>query len=294
VTPPRRWRAEVALVAAAFFFGTTFVVVQDAVDDAEPLPFLAVRFLIGALVMVPVAARRRGRHPAPTLGRASVLVGGVLALSYVLQTVGLQYTTTPRSAFLTYLLVLFVPLIEAIVWRRLPGLHVPVGIVVALAGVVLLTGGGLGFGSGEALTVGCAVGFAVHIVLVGHWAPRLDLVWLNLVQLGTVGVACLVPGMFLGGYGFGAEVWVAAAYTGVAASAVAFMLQLYGQSGVGATRASLLLLMEPVFAAAIGHLTGERLGWTGAAGAALVLVALVVVEVGDRARRLPPSVPTPV
>lgn len=282
-------------MAAAFLFGTTFVVVQDAIDDVEPVPFLAVRFLIGAAALAPIAARRRTRAPAPALGRAGVIVGAALAVSYVLQTVGLQYTTTQRSAFLTYLLVLFVPLIDAVVWRRRPGFHVALGVAIALCGVLLLTGGGVAFGWGEALSVGCAVGFAAHIVLVAQWAPRLDLVRLNTVQLGTVGALCLLPGFVMGGYGFEAGAWIAAAYTGVAASSVAFLLQLYGQSGVEATRASLLLLMEPVFAAAIGYLAGERLGWGGATGAVLVLVALAVVELGDRARRrLPPAVPTPV
>lgn len=289
-------RPEIALAVAAFLFGTTFVVMQDAVDDVEPVPFIAVRFLIGAALMVPFAARRRAVMPAPALGRAGLVAGAVLAASYVLQTVGLQYTTTQRSAFLTYLLVLFVPMITAVWWRRLPGGHVALAVGVALAGVLLLTDGGVGFGRGELLTVGCAFGFALHIVLLGHLAPRVDLVRLNTVQLGAVGLLCFVPGLWMGGYAFTSGAWLAAAYTGFMASALAFLLQIYGQRGVDPTRASLILLLEPVFAAVIGHATGERLGWVGVGGAVLVLVALLVVELGDRAlrRRLPPQVPSPV
>lgn len=289
-------RAELALAAAAFFFGTTFAVVQDAVEQVEPVPFLAVRFLIGAGAMLPFACRRRTASGGPSLAVAGGAAGLVLAGSYVLQTVGLQYTTTQRSAFLTYLLVLFVPIIATLRWRVRPGGHVVAAVVVALAGVLLLTDGGVGFGRGELLTVGCAVGFALHIVILGHLAPRVDLVRLNAVQLGVVGALCAVPGLFWGGYGFTASAWAAAAYTGVMASALAFFLQIYGQRGVEPTRASLLLLLEPVFAGVIGYATGERLGWGGAAGAGLVLAALVVVELGDRAvrRRTPPQVPTPV
>lgn len=289
-------RPELALASAAFLFGTTFAVMQDAVEDVEPVPFLAVRFLIGAAAMVPFAARGRPSSAGPDLVRSGVLAGVVLAGSYVLQTVGLQYTTTQRSAFLTYLLVLFVPLIAAVWWRVRPGGHVGLAVVIALAGVLLLTDGGVGFGRGELLTVGCAAGFALHIVILGHLAPRMDLVRLNAVQLGVVGVVCLVPGAVTGGYGFTAGAWMAAAYTGVMASALAFFLQIYGQRGVEPTRASLLLLLEPVFAAVIGLAIGERLGWAGAAGAALVLAALVVVELGDRVvrRRTPPQVPSPV
>src|SRR3954447_26578806 len=96
-----------ALVGAAFLFGTTFVVVKDAVADAGPVPFLAVRFLIGAAVAWPLAARR---PRDPGVGRAGVLCGAALLIGYVFQTVGLQYLSSSVSAFVTYLLVLIVPL----------------------------------------------------------------------------------------------------------------------------------------------------------------------------------------
>lgn len=272
-----------ALAVAAFFFGTTFVVVQDAVADVEPVPFLAVRFLVGAALLAPVAARRRARGPAPLLGRAGLATGAVLIVAYVLQTVGLQYTTTQVSAFLTYLLVVMVPLFAAVVHRRLPRLHVAIAVVVAVAGVAFLTGGGrVGFGLGEVLTLGCAGAFAAHILLVEHWAPRLDLVRLNTAQLGVVGLGLLVPGFFFGGYAFTGTALLAAVYTGAAASALAFGLQLYGQRHLEATRASLLLLLEPVFAALLGFATGERLGPAGAVGALLIFAAILLTELGGR------------
>src|SRR5688500_743429 len=131
--------AVAAVAAAAFLFGTTFVVMQDAVEEVEPVPFLAVRFLIGALVLAPFARRRPARQPG--LARAGVAAGLVLALGYVFQTTGLQYTESSVSAFITYLLVVIVPVMTAVLHRVLPPALSVAGIAVAVVGLVLLTGG---------------------------------------------------------------------------------------------------------------------------------------------------------
>jgi drug/metabolite transporter (DMT)-like permease len=190
------------------------------------------------------------------------------------------------SAFITYLLVVLVPVLSAAVMRERPGAAVLAGVVAATAGLFLLTGGLPGLGRGELLTLGCAVAFAVHIVLLAEVAPRFDTVRLNAIQLLVVGAGCAGPGFALGGYGhFTARAWAAAAYTAVAASAVAFGLQVWGQRRVGPTRTSLLLMVEPVAAAAIGIVVGDHLGLSGVVGAALILggIALAEVPVARRA-----------
>src|SRR5437763_6558679 len=279
--------AHLALVGAAFFFGTTFVVVKDAVARAEPVPFLAVRFLIGAAVVWPLAARRPV-EPEPGVVRAGVLCGAVLCAGYIFQTVGLQYTSGSASAFVTYLLVLIVPLLSAIVLRRFPSASTIVGIVLAAGGLYLLNGAHPSLGKGELLTVGCAVSFAVQIILLAEFAPRYDSVRLNAVQLTTVGAICLVPGFFTGGYNFPVSVWLAAVYTGVAASAIAFGLMVWAQRCVSPSRTALLLMLEPVFAAIAGAIAGDHLGLVGATGAALILVGILVAEL-----RRPPVVTIP-
>jgi drug/metabolite transporter (DMT)-like permease len=150
--------------------------------------------------------------------------------------------------------------------------------VLATAGLFLLTGRGVHLGKGELLTLGCAFSFAVHIVLLAHFAPRFDTTKLNGIQLLVVGGACLVPGLWLGGYGFTARAWLAAIYTGVAVSGVALGLQLWGQRRVGPTRTSLLLMIEPVSAAVLGYAVGDRLGVGGVVGALLILAGIAVAE----------------
>lgn len=287
-----RGRASLALVATAFLFGTTFLVVQDAVEEADPLAFLTVRFAFGLLVLAPLAVWRRQdpdeRRPAG-LAAAGVRAGLFLAAGYVLQTVGLQYTTSTVSAFLTYLLVVFVPLLVAVAQRRLPPAATGAGVALAVAGLVLIGGGGegVGAGRGELLTLGCALAFALHIIVLGESAPRFDLVRLNLVQFATVVALLAVPGLVLGGYDLPASAWVAAAYLGVTVTALAFGLQAYGQRRVSATRTALLLLLEPVFAGILGLAAGERLGAAGAFGALLILGGILVSELAA------PVVPRP-
>lgn len=279
---PLVW-AHAAVVLAAVLFGTTFVVVKDAVNLVDPIPFLAVRFLSGALVLVPFTRRRAAS--APGLAWPGVWAGVALLLGYLLQTVGLQYTSSSVSAFLTYLLVVMVPVIAAVVLRRIPDRAVIGGVFLATAGLFALTGGVGDVGRGELLTIACALAFAIHIVLLSQWSPRFDTTALNVVQLGVVGGVCLALGFFTGGYAFPLKAWLAALYTGVAVSAGALWLQVWGQRRVGASRTSLLLMIEPVAAAILGAAAGDRLGARGIVGAALILAGIVVAE-APIARRL--------
>ncbi|MEO7429343.1 MAG: DMT family transporter [Acidimicrobiales bacterium] len=273
-------RGDAALVVAAICFGTTFLVVQRAIEQVEPVPFLAVRFLVGALALWPLARRRPSSAGEV---RDGVAAGGALVVGYVLQTVGLQYTGSATSAFITYLLVVFVPVLGLVLLRRRPHPLTLLGIAVAVVGLVLLTdpgGGGrtAGFGRGELLTVGCAIAFAAHVVILGETAHRHDPIRLATVQLAVVGGACLIPGLWLGGYGFPAPALVAAVATALFATALAFVLQVSGQRTVAPARAALLLLLEPVFAGFVASLRGESLRATQLAGALLILLAVVVSE----------------
>ena len=277
-------RADLALAVAALLFGTTFLVVKDAVQDGGAVPFLTVRFGVGALVLLPLALRRA--RPPDGFGRAVVILGTLLAAGYVLQTVGLQHTTSSVSAFITYLLVVIVPLLSAVVLRRPPSGLALVGVALAVVGLVALTAGasgeglGRGLGIGEVLTLGCAAAFAGHIVALAAYAPRFDVVQLNLGQFVVLAAMLAVPGAFLGGYRLSGPTLLAALYTGVVVSAIAFGLQVWGQRRVSATRTALVLLLEPVFAAVFAVVAGERLGLLGAAGAVVILLAVLVTEVG--------------
>jgi drug/metabolite transporter (DMT)-like permease len=279
-------KAEGALVLAAFLFGITFVLVQDAIEDITPTGYVTVRFIIGAVVLAPFAWRiaRRNREPVGLLWQVGTVAGLLLFAGYITQTVGLQYTESSTSAFITGLYAIFTPIIEAIVRRRLPPTGVCVGVVVATGGLFLLTGAELAFGKGELLTLACAISFAIWIVYQGGYANRLHTIPFMTVQMAVLAGAS-VPVTAVTGVGeLTGLALFAAAFTGVACSSVALSLQLYGQRRISPSRAALILLMEPVFAGIAGYLAGERLGPLKLTGAAIILVGIAVAELAPDAR----------
>jgi len=282
-------------VLAAFLFGVTFVIVKDAVQDVTPAAFITFRFALGTVVLAPfaVVSHRRAsvRVDRATLLRAALPLGLVLCAGYFFQTVGLQYTSVSSSAFITGLFVVFTPLIEVGLRRRGLGPVTATAVVLAGIGLFFITGARPSLGEGEALTLGCAVTFAVQIVMLGVWAPRFHPLTLNTAQMAVLAVVS-VPAVLVTGVGtLTARAIVAIAVTGVLCSAVAFTLQVRGQARVGATRSALVLSFEPVFAAATGYAVGKGLGALSALGATLILVAVIVEEggatwlEGRRARR---------
>ena len=281
-----RYRAEGALVIAAFFFGVTFPLVRNALEDVTPFGYLLLRFGIAVLVLAPfaVAIARAQGEDRRLLVRTGVLAGVLLFGGYATQTVGLQYTSASTSAFITGLYVCFTPFIEAAVRRRMPSRWVMGGIAIATGGLFLLTGADLTFGQGEAWTLACAVMFASWIVYQGAYANRLHPIPFATTQMAVVAVLALPATGVQGTGDLTTLVLFAAVFTGIACSAVALSLQLYGQRRIAPSRAALLLLSEPVFAAMAGYVDGERLGLVAVGGAVLILAGIGLTELGPGRR----------
>jgi drug/metabolite transporter (DMT)-like permease len=278
----------VALVVAAACFGVTFVMVKEAVRDVTPAGFIVLRFTLGAVALSPLAvwswrrsrATTPSRDPAPGMAPVACALGLTLATGYLLQTTGLKYTSASNSAFITGLFVVFTPLLQVALRHRGLGPVTAAAVMVAAAGLFLITGADFQLGTGDALTLGCALAFAIQIVLLGVFAGRFDAIVLNTAQMAAL-VVFTLPALAITGVGsLTGRAWLAIIVTGLACSAFAFTLQVYGQSHTSATRSALLLSLEPVFAALTGYAVGEGLGIVGAVGAVLILVAIVIEEGG--------------
>lgn len=288
-----RYLAEAALIGAALLYGVTFPIVHDALDDITPFAYLVGRFGIATLLLLPTtipALRARGPERR-MLVRAGLTAGVILFGGYATQTIGLQYTSPSTSAFLTGLYVIITPVIESAISRRLPRPPVIAGIVIATFGLYLLTGADVHLGRGEVFTLVCAVLFAWHIVYVGAYTHVLRPVQFGTLQIGAVALLSVAPAAQQGVGSLSTLAVVAVVFTGIACSAVALPLQLWGQQRIPATRAALLLLSEPVFAGIAGYVDGERLGATRLVGAVAILVGIVVSEFWPR--RTVPEPPSP-
>jgi drug/metabolite transporter (DMT)-like permease len=289
----KRYVAEAALVGAALLYGVTFPLVHDALDDITPFAYLVGRFGIATLLLAPAtipALRARGPERRMLL-RAGLTAGAIMFGGYATQTIGLQYTSPSTSAFLTGLYVIITPVIESAISRRPPRPPVIAGIVVATVGLYLLTGADVHLARGEVFTLVCAVLFACHIVYISAYTNLLRPLQFGTLQLGAVALLSVAPAAEQGAGSLSALAVFAVVFTGVACSAVALPLQLWGQQRIPATRAALILLAEPVFAGIAGYVGGERLTAGQLAGAVAILAGIVISEFWPH-RPVPPD-PSP-
>jgi drug/metabolite transporter (DMT)-like permease len=264
-----------ALVWTAALFGTSFVVVKDALDSMRPVPYLAMRYLVASAVFLVMS---RGRPSRPGETTLAVKAGVTYAIAMVCQTIGLERTTPSTAAFLTYLLVVAVPVLQFVFAGVRPSRATVVAIAISVAGLVLLTGGTAGFGFGSAITIVGAVLFGLHIIQMGDAASRYDVVRFNALQLGVVAVVLLPFVPFTGGVPTGGGSWVVILYAAIVVTVGTFLPWMWAQRHIPPTRAALVLLTEPVFAAVISYATGERLSASALAGAALILGGAALAE----------------
>jgi drug/metabolite transporter (DMT)-like permease len=279
-------RAALAMTLATLLWGATFVVLRDILDRVPPASLVVTRFAAAALVLGAVLlVRRRVPRRADLVG--GVLTGVLTAGGYLFQAVGLETASAGTSAFLTCTGTL---LAAAFAWPLLgqrPGRWLALGLVVAMVGSALLSlRGGLRVGVGEAWTLAGAVVFALQIVALSRFARGSDARALAMTQAATV---ALVVWPFAGFPRLalppldGADL-ARLGYLALAGSVVAPMLQIVAQRALPPGRVGLLFALEPVFALAFAlSIGGERFVARWWAGAALILIAVLVVE-GQAAR----------
>ena len=262
------------------------MVVKNAIAEYPTLPFLQLRFILAFLLMA-VLVRRLPTRKELLVG---LLAGAVLAAGYLTQTLGLNLISPGNAGLITGLLVLFTPLIDRVFGVPLKR-RTTIAVIVAVVGIGMVTGGPSGFGVGDLLVVACAVLFALHIVLLGRWSPGLASAPLAMVQMGACALIFSAGGTWSLSMP-STDVWIAIVITGVFASALAFYIQTWAQAHIDASRTALIIAMEPAWAvAAAVVLAGQRFGLLQAAGAALVLAAIVGHELAPLKFKTPEHEP---
>jgi drug/metabolite transporter (DMT)-like permease len=266
-----------ALIAVTAVWGITFVQVKDAVAIYPVLPFLAVRFGIASLVLVPGGLRIRG------LGRgglaAAALAGGLLAVGYVLQTFGLQRTSVSSAGFVTGMYVVLTPILALVLFRLRVGAAAWVGVALATGGLAMLAGVHGGSASGDLLVLAAAAVYSLQIVLMERYAPRYDAVAFTLVEMVVAFAGLSLAAIPTAAVPHGWTVWGALLVTGIFASALGFLVQTWAQRQTSATRTALVFTLEPVWAAIFGYtLAGDRLGSLGWGGCAVIMGGIVLAE----------------
>jgi drug/metabolite transporter (DMT)-like permease len=279
-THPHHRRATLALLGVTAVWGSTFVVVADAIAKMPVLPFLFWRFLVAAVILASVRPRAvlaldrdKKRH--------GVILGILLGLGYVTQTFGLAHTSATVSGFVTGMFVVFTPIIAAVVNRKPVGGMVWASVGLAAGGLAVISLHGSSIGFGELLTLACAALFAGHIVGLSRWSTTADTYGLTVLQLSVVTLMCLVSSLFTGGLVAPPDraTWLAILFLAVFATALGFLTQTWAQTLMTAPRAAIVLTMEPVFSGIFGvTIGGDPLTWRILLGGGLIVAAMYVVE----------------
>jgi drug/metabolite transporter (DMT)-like permease len=272
--------ALLAVILVTAIWGVTFVQVKDAVDVYPLFAFLAVRYAIATGVLALVGGRR-----VLTLGRSGFAAGGVigvlLGVGIGLQTAGLERTTVSSTGFITGLYVVLTPLFGLLLFRTRVGLEVWAGVVLAVVGLAMLSGVPVGSSGGNLLVLASTAAQALQILMVERYASRYDAIALVLVEMGACFVGFLAIALALGQLEVprGWTVWGALIVTGLFASALAYLIQVWAQRRLSAARIAIVFSLETVFAGVFGYwLADDRLGWLGWGGCAAILAGIVFAE----------------
>ncbi len=297
-------RQSLILFVTALVWGVAFVAQSAGMEYVEPFTYIAARSFLGGLVLLPYlfVVDRRTRNRAEktqvseperedtaenvkqkrkTLTLGGLCCGVVLFTASSFQQFGIQYTTVGKAGFITAMYILLVPIIGIFLHKR-AGIKVWIGVALAVSGLYLLCmKDGLKLELGDSLVLACAFVFAIHILVIDYFSPKVDGVKMACIQFWICGILALFgallfetpkPGRIL-------AAWLPIAYAGVMSSGVGYTLQIVGQKGMNPTVASLIMSLESVVAAVAGFfLLDQRMSGRELLGCILMFAAIVLAQ----------------
>ncbi|MGL4521103.1 MAG: DMT family transporter [Bacilli bacterium] len=289
--------ATLALLFVTFIWGSTFYVVQGAIQTVPPITFNAIRFLLSALLFLPVLLlyNKKSITISFRTWKFGIILGLFMCAGYLLQTIGLLYTSSTKAGFLTGLCVIFVPLFAWCKKTWKPNLVGVASIAFASLGLYLLSfQGAEQFVFGDLIVVGCAIAFALHILFtseftkIEHFIP---LTWITMVTVALVSVfsALLFEDWRIA---FRSELWsdsnflFAMGVSVLLSTMLGFLVQTYAQSILSPIRVAIIIIFEPIFAAITGVVfAGDTLFLSNWIGAGFILLAMLGIELPSLKRK---------
>lgn len=277
----QKYMGEIALTITAIIWGSGFVASAISLEYFTPYQILAGRFIIGTIILSVIFHKKLKSIDKSTLIKGVVL-GIFLYLAFALQTVGLQFTTPSKNAFLTAVNVVIVPFIAFVMYKRKIDMYELMGAILAMIGVgVLSLKLSADINIGDLLTLGCAFGFAFHIFYTAKYVKDSDPVSLTLIQMMTAAIIGVIVVLFKGETSIVVQKQgiLSLLYLGVFSTTIAYLLQTVAQKMITETKAAIILSTESfwgmVFSVAI---LDEALTIKMVLGAILILVAIIISE----------------
>jgi drug/metabolite transporter (DMT)-like permease len=282
----RRATAIISLFLVSVVWGATFPLIKASLTYISPLGFLTLRFLIGFLLLTAFLFKYLKESKKAII--PGLILSIFLFLGYFFQTVGLKYTSSSHSGFITGLYVVFTPLFAIFILKERISIKVATAVALSLIGLYLLSNMSGEINFGDFLTLICAIAYAIQLVLVTKYSRMYNPNTLTLLELGFVFV------FSLGGWsaeGFQIQ-WstlmiFGVVFTAIFATALAILVQTHAQRVLPSSHAAIIYTAEPIFAGIFSYIfLGEGLGIKGLIGAALILLGMLLVAL-DKSEKVP-------
>ncbi|CAG9608228.1 DMT family transporter [Pseudoneobacillus rhizosphaerae] len=283
--------ADLSLLIVAFIWGTTFVLVQNAISTMEPFAFNSFRFFIAFVILflsLLLFQRKQLQFLSKRIVISGFLLGFWLFLGYATQTLGLLYTTSSKAGFITGLSVVLVPFFSFLLLKQKPSFPAVIGVSIATVGLFLLTMTDIAaLNIGDFFVLICAFGFAMHIIFTGKYSEQFPTLLLTTIQILTVSILSMISSFIFEDFNemlklsiiSSQSVIIALIVTSVFATALAFFAQTSFQKYTTPTRVALIFAMEPVFAAIAGYYwANERLSISAIMGCLFIFLGMVFAE----------------
>ena len=283
----------ILLVLTALIWGCAFVAQSVGMDYVGPFTFNTARFLIGAIVLLPVIwfmDRQRKTGAEKGAGQKTLIIGGIccgiaLAVASTLQQWGILFTTVGKAGFITAMYIVIVPLLGIFIGKKVRPLIIGCVAIAVVGFYFLCMTESLRLGLGDFLVLLCAIAFSIHILVIDHFSPKVDGVKMSAIQFLTAAIISAVPTLLWEQPVFTEilQAWQPVLYAGVMSCGVAYTLQIIAQKNADPTVASLLLSLESVFSVLAGWvLLGQELSLKELFGCVLIFCAIILAQLPEK------------
>ena len=283
----------ILLVLTALIWGCAFVAQSVGMDYVGPFTFNMARFLIGAIVLLPVIwfmDRQRKTGAEKGAGQKTLIIGGIccgiaLAVASTLQQWGILFTTVGKAGFITAMYIVIVPMLGIFIGKKVRPLIIGCVAIAVVGFYFLCMTESLRLGLGDFLVLLCAIAFSIHILVIDHFSPKVDGVKMSAIQFLTAAIISAVPTLLWEQPVFTEilQAWQPVLYAGIMSCGVAYTLQIIAQKNADPTVASLLLSLESVFSVLAGWvLLGQELSLKELFGCVLIFCAIILAQLPEK------------
>ncbi|MBK7104155.1 MAG: DMT family transporter [Ignavibacteriae bacterium] len=290
----KKYKSEAILLLITLLWGATFVIVKESLNDISSMAFIALRFLIAGIFLLPFIIKKKFTKQNFNAG---ILLGILLFIGFAVQTIGLKYTSATKSGFFTGTTVIMIPILQTIIEKRIPTKGVILGSILVMIGIAFLSSGGnsilnlfediaTNFNLGDGLTLICAFFFAIYIIYLDIETTKHEFWVLLFLQIITTAILAIIFSLFFSGINLEHfkidltnNLIGGILYTSIFATLITTALQTKYQKDVTPAKAGIIFSFEPIFAAIFAFfILGEKITNFGYFGAALIMLGLFISE----------------